>query len=27
MMIDNELYGRVTPARFDVIVSKWEKRS
>jgi len=27
MMIDNELYGRVTPARFDDIVSKWEKRS
>ena len=27
MMVDGELYGRVTPQRFDDIVSKWEKRS
>jgi len=26
MMVDGELYGRVTPERFDDIVSKWEKR-
>lgn len=26
MMVDGELYGRVTPQRFDDIVSKWEKR-
>jgi formate dehydrogenase subunit gamma len=26
MMIDDELYGRVTPKRFDEIVSTWEKR-
>ena len=26
MMIDGELYGRVTPSRFDDIVSQWEKR-
>ena len=26
MMIDGELYGRVTPARFDAIVGAWEKR-
>jgi formate dehydrogenase subunit gamma len=26
MMVDGELYGRVTPERFDAIVSKWEKR-
>ncbi len=26
MMIDGELYGRVTPDRFDDIVSQWEKR-
>lgn len=26
MMVDGELYGRVTPARFDDIVSEWEKR-
>jgi len=26
MMVDGELYGRVTPARFDDIVSKWEKQ-
>jgi len=26
MMVDGELYGRVTPGRFDDIVSKWEKR-
>jgi formate dehydrogenase subunit gamma len=26
MMVDGELYGRVTPDRFDDIVSKWEKR-
>ena len=25
MMVDGELYGRVTPQRFDEIVSKWEK--
>jgi formate dehydrogenase subunit gamma len=25
MMVDGELYGRVTPQRFDDIVSKWEK--
>jgi formate dehydrogenase subunit gamma len=26
MMIDGELYGRVTPDRFDDIVSQWETR-
>jgi formate dehydrogenase subunit gamma len=26
MMIDDELYGRVTPARFDALVSYWETR-
>jgi formate dehydrogenase subunit gamma len=26
IMIDGELYGRVTPDRFDDIVSQWEKR-
>jgi formate dehydrogenase subunit gamma len=26
IMVDNELYGRVTPERFDAIVSQWEKR-
>ena len=26
VMIDGELYGRVTPDRFDEIVSDWEKR-
>lgn len=26
MMIDGELYGRVTPRRFDEIVAHWEKR-
>ena len=26
MMIDGELYGRVTPDRFDAIVSDWERR-
>ena len=26
IMIDGELYGRVTPERFDAIVSQWEKR-
>lgn len=26
MMVDGELYGRVTPQCFDDIVSKWEKR-
>src|SRR5712691_981066 len=26
MMIDGELYGRVTPQRFDEIVAQWEKR-
>ena len=26
MMIDGELYGRVTPERFDEIVSQWEGR-
>lgn len=26
MMVDGELYGRVTPARFDEIVAQWEKR-
>src|SRR5258708_6357113 len=25
MMVDGELYGRVTPERFDAIVSSWEK--
>jgi hypothetical protein len=24
--VDGELYGRVTPERFDAIVSKWEKQ-
>ena len=26
MMIDGELYGRVTPDRFDVIIAEWGKR-
>ena len=26
IMIDGELYGRVTPDRFDEIVAQWEKR-
>jgi len=26
MMIDGELYGRVTPQRFDEIVAEWERR-
>lgn len=26
MMIDGELYGRVTPDRFDEIVGEWERR-
>src|SRR3954464_3376297 len=26
VMVDGELYGRVTPDRFDAIVSKWEKQ-
>jgi formate dehydrogenase subunit gamma len=26
IMIDGELYGRVTPERFDEIVSNWENR-
>jgi formate dehydrogenase subunit gamma len=26
MMVDGELYGRVTPERFDAIVADWEKR-
>lgn len=26
MMIDDKLYGRVTPQRFDAIVAQWEKR-
>jgi formate dehydrogenase subunit gamma len=26
MMVDGELYGRVTPERFDAIVAEWEKR-
>lgn len=26
MMVDGELYGRVTPERFDEIVSDWERR-
>ena len=26
MMVDNKLYGRVTPERFDAIVAQWEKR-
>jgi len=27
VMVDDRLYGRVTPARFDSIVSDWEKQS
>jgi len=27
IMIDGELYGRVTPDRFDAILAQWEKRS
>src|SRR3954451_12352794 len=27
IMVDGELYGRVTPERFDAILAKWEKRS
>jgi formate dehydrogenase subunit gamma len=26
MMIDGELYGRVTPDRFDQIVGEWQRR-
>ena len=26
VMVDGELYGRVTPARFDEIVDEWEQR-
>jgi formate dehydrogenase subunit gamma len=26
MMIDGELYGRVTPQRFDAVMAAWEKR-
>ncbi len=26
IMVDGELYGRVTPERFDAILSHWEKR-
>ena len=26
MMVDNELYGRVTPERFDAILNEWGKR-
>jgi formate dehydrogenase subunit gamma len=26
VMVDGELYGRVTPARFDEIVDDWEQR-
>jgi len=26
MMVDGELYGRVTPERFDAIVAEWGKR-
>lgn len=26
IMIDGELYGRVTPQRFDTIVAEWERR-
>ena len=26
VMVDGELYGRVTPERFDAIISQWEKR-
>jgi len=26
IMVDGELYGRVTPERFDAIVAQWEKR-
>ena len=26
VMVDGELYGRVTPARFDEIVEDWERR-
>ena len=26
MMVDDKLYGRVTPQRFDTIVSQWVKR-
>jgi len=26
LMVDGELYGRVTPARFDEIVEDWERR-
>ena len=26
MMVDGELYGRVTPERFDEIVTEWERR-
>lgn len=26
MMIDGELYGRVTPDRFDAVIADWERR-
>ena len=26
IMVDGELYGRVTPERFDAILAQWEKR-
>jgi formate dehydrogenase subunit gamma len=26
IMVDGELYGRVTPDRFDAILAQWEKR-
>jgi formate dehydrogenase subunit gamma len=26
MMIDGQLYGRVTPQRFDAVIAEWEKR-
>lgn len=26
VMIDDHLYGRVTPARFDTLLAEWEKR-
>ena len=27
MMIDGEIYGRVTPERFDTVAAEWEQRS
>jgi len=26
MMVDGQLYGRVTPQRFDAVIAEWEKR-